>query len=98
MPNTTAIQMNNAVRRFKMAVNINGLIEIKLAVRSPAQCVDHVMGVFRAESGQHNAFLISLAVAINIFEMEQLGALADIRSAITRNNRRRDEQSLREDG
>src|ERR1051326_959461 len=94
MPNASAVQMHHTVRRFKVTMNVNRLIEIKLAIRSPAQGVDHVMRVFSPEARKHDPFLVRLPIAIGISEMQQLCALTYIRAAIARNHRGRNEQSL----
>src|SRR5690242_6707260 len=95
MPHTAAVQVDQSMRRFDMAVDVNGLVEIKLPVRPPAQRMDHMMRVFSSESRQNNSFLIRLAITINIFEMQQFSALPNITSAVPRDYGRWNKQSVR---
>ena len=66
----TAFQPHDTVWRFQMAANVNGLIEIQPPIMPPAQGVQGVMSIFSAKAGQHDAFFISLAVAIGVLEMQ----------------------------
>ncbi|MDB6125293.1 MAG: hypothetical protein JWQ71_4286 [Pedosphaera sp.] len=98
MPETTAVQSLDAVGCFDMAVNVNGLVKVKLTVMAPMQSVDDMMGVFRAEAGKDDALLVGLAIAIGVLEMKEFGALADIDAAIARFDAGGDEQAIGEDG
>jgi hypothetical protein len=50
-PDSTAIQALHAMRSFKMAMYVNRLIEIKPPIKTPAQGVQNMVGIFRAEPG-----------------------------------------------
>src|SRR5947208_9615852 len=78
MPDTAAVKPLDSVRRFKVAMDVNGLVEIELAIGSPVQGVHHVMRIFSAEAGEHDAFLIRFAVAIRVLEMHQFVALTHV--------------------
>src|SRR5260370_40547775 len=60
LPDAPARQSADSKRRFDSAVDVDGLIEVQHAVRTPAQGVDQVMGVLRAKAGQDDAALGSL--------------------------------------
>src|SRR2546430_17682753 len=92
MPDTAAVKALDPVRGFKVAMDVNGLVEIELPIRSPAERMHHVVGVFSAEAREHDALLICLPVAIGIFEMQQFRALAYVSAAIPRNDCCRNEQ------
>jgi hypothetical protein len=55
MKNAAAVETNHAVGRFQMAVNVDGLIEVKHAVRPPIQRMHQVVRVLGAEARQHHA-------------------------------------------
>ena len=80
-----------------MAVNVDGLIHIKTAVRTPTQSVQQMMGILRAESRQHHPFFISAKITIAIAEMSQFGTIGDIDTAIPRYHARGNEQPLGKD-
>src|SRR5258708_39425640 len=82
MKNTAAVKPNHPMRGFEVAVDVNRLVEIKLPVVTPPQGVYDVMRIFGAETGEHHAAFVGLAVAVGVPEMEQFGALADIRAAV----------------
>ena len=64
------LQAHDAVRCFQVAANVNGLVKVKPPIMPPAQGVQGVMSIFSAKAGQHDAFFISLAVAIGVLEMQ----------------------------
>ena len=63
MPYPSAVQPLDTVGRFDVAVNVNGLVKIKLPVRPPAQRVHDVMRVFGSEAGEDDALLACFASA-----------------------------------
>jgi hypothetical protein len=81
-----------------VGVDVNRLIHVELTVGSPTKGVHDVMGVLGAESGQQDAFLVRLVVAVLVFEMEHFGALADVTAAIARFDARGNEQAIHKDG
>ena len=69
-------------------VNIDGLIEVEAAILAPAEGVNDVVCVFGAEAGEHDAALVGLAVAVGVGEVEQFGAVGDVRAAVAWLDRR----------
>ena len=49
--NAATAQADDPVRRLEMAMDVNGLIHVELAIVAPAQSVERVMRVFGAEAG-----------------------------------------------
>src|SRR5207302_4584339 len=49
LPNAAAAEPAHAVRRFNVAMDVRGLIEIEHPIRTPAQRVDDVVGILRTE-------------------------------------------------
>src|SRR5229473_382092 len=84
MKYAAAVEPNHPMRGFQVAVDVNRLVEIELAVVSPPQGVHNVMRVLGAETGEHHAAFVGLVIAVGILEMEQFGALADIRATVAR--------------
>src|SRR5437868_6274297 len=84
---TATVQADDAMGRFKMAVNVDRLIHVELAIKSPAQRMECVMCVFRPETGKDNALMICNSITVGIFEVEQFRALPDVRPAISRDYR-----------
>ena len=80
-----------------MAVDIDRLIEIEPGVGAPAEGVDDVVAILGAEAGEHGAAEIGPAIAIGIREMEQFGAVGDIRAAISRQHGRGHVQAVGEE-
>ncbi len=74
------------------------MVEIKHAVVAPPQRVQDVVGVFGAKAGEHNARGISLAVAVGVFQVQELGAVGDIRAAVARLDARGNQEALRKNG
>ena len=56
------------------------------------------MRVLGAEAGEDDARLVGLAVAVGVAEVEQLGAVGDVRAAVARLDAGRDQQAVGEDG
>src|SRR5438128_2061199 len=96
MPDAAAIEMLNAVGSFDVAMDVNGLIEIKFTVRAPMKGVNEMIRVLCPKAGKHDPLLVRFAITIGIFEIEQLGALPHINPTIARHDASRDEQAVRE--
>src|SRR5207244_8499196 len=94
MPDAAAVEPLDAMRCLEVTVDVNGLVEIELAIGTPTQRMHHVVGVLGAKAGKDNALLIRFAVAIGVLEMKQLRALANIRAAIARHDRCGNEQAV----
>src|SRR5262249_41723351 len=74
LPNAASAQSPNAVGRLDVAMDVDGLIHVEHAVRAPAKGVQHVMGVFGAETGQDDLAAGGFAFAVGVAEMEEVGA------------------------
>ena len=61
-PDSPGIQSANAEGGLDMAVNVDRLIHVELAIHPPAKRVQDVVGVFGTEPAQHNPRLIGFAV------------------------------------
>src|SRR3954466_3943850 len=57
-----------------------------------------VMGVLRSETAQHGAPHIRFTVAVGVLEMQQLGALRDVHSAVSNLEAGGDQESIRKNG
>ena len=66
------VQPHHAPRGLEVAVDVDALVKIKPSIRPPAQGVEDVVGVLRAEAGEDDALF---AVG---GEVEEFGALADV--------------------
>src|SRR5262249_39558916 len=98
LPNAASAQSPNAVGRLDVAMDVDGLIHVEHAVRAPAKGVQHVMGVFGAETGQDDLAAGGFAFAVGVAEMEEVGAGGDVDAAIARFDASRDKQAVGEDG
>ena len=72
IPNAAAIQAHHSMRCFHMAVDVNGLVQVKLPVVAPAEAVQDMVGVFSSEAGKNHLFLVRFSDAVDILEEEQL--------------------------
>ena len=84
VPDAGAVEPSHPVRGLDMAMDVNRLIHVQLAVVSPAEGMQHVMSVFGAESRQHDFAAIGLAVAVGIGEVQQQGVLRDVDAPVAR--------------
>ena len=84
--------------RFDMAMDINRLIEIEHAVIAPPQGVQDVVGVFGAEAREDDAGRVGLAVAVGVFEVQELGAVGHVGTAVAGLDAGGDQQPAGEDG
>ena len=60
--------------------------------------MDDVMGVFRAEAGEHHATFVGDSVVVGVLEVDHFSAVGDVCAAITDFNPRGDEQAASENG
>ena len=98
MKNSPAVQPDDAMRRFEVTVNINRLIEIKLAVMPPAERVDNMMRVLGAKTRKHHPARHGFSAQRRRFEKKQFRALPDITTAVARHHTRRNQKAVGEDG
>ena len=95
--NTTAVQPRHPMGRLDVRVDVDGLVHVELPILAPAQGVQDVVRVFRAEGGEHDAALVGAAIAVGIFEVKQLSTMTDVAAAVPRLNASRDEQAIGKD-
>jgi hypothetical protein len=57
-----------------------------MTVIPPAQRVQGVVGILSPKSGKDDSLLIRDTIPIGVFEMQQLGALAHVNTAVSRLN------------
>ena len=97
LPDPAAAQPSDAVRRLDVAMDIDRLVEVEHPVVAPPQRVEDVVGILGAEAREHDAGLVGLAVAVGVLEVEQLGAVGDVRTAVARLDAGGDQQAAGED-
>ena len=83
-PDAARVEPADAAGRLNMTMDIDRLIEIEPGIGAIAKRVDDVVGVFRAEAGEHHPPAVGLAVAVGIGEVEKLGAVGDVHAAVAR--------------
>ena len=93
-----AAQAQQAVRRLGVGAGVDALVHPDAAVRAAPQRVQVVVGVLGAEPAEHAAHVVGLAVAGGVGEVEQIGALADVATAVAGENAGGNEQALGKDG
>ena len=94
-PNAGLAAADKPPGRFDGRIDVQTLGEPEPAVGSPAERVDHLMGVTGAEARKDHPPLVGVAVAIGIAQVNQLASkLADVDSAIAQCQAGRHEQSL----
>ena len=81
-PDAAGIEPPNAVGRLHMAVDIDRLVEVEPGIRPPAEGVDDVVRVFRAEAGENDPSRVGLAVTIGVGEVKKLRAVGDVDTAV----------------
>ena len=95
-PDAAAIEPLYAVGRFHVAVNVDRLVHVQAAIRSPPQRVEQVMRVLGAESRQHDPRFVGFAVAVGVPQVNEVGAVGDVRAAIARRDAGGDQQAVGE--
>ena len=65
-PHSGAIHAPYTIGCFNVTVDVDRLVHVHRAIRTPTQCVEYVVGVLRAESRQDDPLDIGSAVAIGI--------------------------------
>ena len=98
LPDPAAAQAADAVRRLDVAVDIDRLIHVELAVPAPSEGVEDVVRVLGAEAREDDPAGVGLAVAVGVLEVEQFGAVGDVDAAVARLDAGRDQQAVGEDG
>ena len=58
------------------------LREPQLSAEAPVDAVDHLVRVGGAESAEHDALRVRLAVAVGVLEVQKFGALGDVEAAV----------------
>ena len=83
-PDSGAVQGLDAVGRLDARVNVVALTEPQFPAEAPVEAVDHLVRVSGAEAAEDEALPGGFAIAVGVLEMEQLGALGDVESAIAK--------------
>ena len=97
VPDAAAHESSNTVRGLKVAVDVNGLKEIKHAIGALLKSVDDVVGVLSPKAGKDDPALISFPITISIFQEDDLGGVRDIGSTIRWEDRGRNVQVVGKD-
>ena len=98
LPDAPATQTLGPVWSFQMAMNVNRLIEIKQSIHAPTQRMHHVMGIFSTKTRKDYFSGISLAIAIGITEVNKVGTIDYINSAIAGSQAGGDKKPISKDG
>ena len=97
VPDAAAIEPADAVRCFDVAVDVDRLIEIQQSFRTPAERVQNVVRVFGAKAREQRLPAIGASITVGVAEMDELGAVGDIRAAVTRLDAGGNQQAIGED-
>ena len=97
LPNAAAVQTSDAVRRFDVAVDVDRLVHVEPTVGTPTQRVQNMVRVFRAEAGEERSFAVGFQIAVLVGEVQQFGAIGDVRPAVARFDAGRNQQAVGED-
>ena len=79
-----AFEAEDTVGSFYIGAGINTLAHPDPPVGAAAQSVEIVVSVLGAEAAEDAGFYIGFAVAIGVFEMEEVCGLGDIDAAVRR--------------
>ena len=80
-PDARSHQPFDPVGGFSVGVDIDGLVEVERAVRTPHEGVQDVVGVLRAEPGEDNPPRIGPAIPVGIAQVHHLGGVGHVSSA-----------------
>src|SRR5213596_1339004 len=80
-----------------MGTNVQALLKPEFAAWTKQKGIDVLMIVARAKTAQDNATLIGFVVAVGILQMQQFGALPDVRAAIPQFDASGNHQTVGED-
>src|SRR5438132_604729 len=97
LPDAARFQPPHSVGRLDVAVDIDRLVEVEHAVRAPAKRMQNMVRVLGAEAGKDDAPVIGLAIAVRIHEVDEFGAVGDVRASVARLNSGGNEQTVCED-
>jgi hypothetical protein len=79
-PEAGFIERHDAVRRLDARVRVQPLRKEQFAAGRPAEGVDVLMIVARAETAQDDLAFVAFAVAVGVGQQQQLGAFAHVTS------------------
>src|SRR3989454_7835840 len=80
-----------------MRTNVQTLRKPEFAAWTKKKRIDVLMIVARAKTAQDDATLVGFVVAVGVLQMQQLGALANVRAAVPQFDSGGDHQTVRED-
>ena len=98
LPDAPAAQATDPPGGLDVAVDVDRLVEVEHPVGAPPQCMEDVMGVLGAEAGEDDLARVGLAVAVEVGQVEQLGAVGDVGAAVARLDPGGDQELVGEDG
>jgi hypothetical protein len=81
-PDPGAVQGLDTVGGLDAGVDVVALTEPQFTPETPVDAIDHLVRIGGAEAAHEEAPRVGLAIAVGVLEMEQLGALGDVESAI----------------
>src|SRR5439155_22200713 len=79
-----------------MGTNVESLRKPEFASGTKQKGIDILMIVARAKTAQDDTTLVGFVVAVGVFQVQQLGALGDVRAAITQFDASGNHQTVRE--
>ena len=94
LPNAATHQATHAIRRLHVRVDVDRLVEIQHPFRTPAEGVQEVVRVLRAEAAEQDRALVRLQIAVFILQKQHFGRIRHVQTAIARSQRRRDVQPI----
>ena len=97
-PDPAGVQPTDSAGCLHVAVDVNRLVEVEPGIWAPAEGVDDVVRVFRAEAGEHDPPCVGLAVAIGVGEVEEFRAVGHVDAAVARQHGGRHQETVGEHG
>ena len=98
LPDAAAPPVPGTERGLDVGLDVETLVEIEIAVRPPAERVERVMRILRAEAGEQDATLIRLAGPLRVLQMQQHVGLPDVDAAVSGGHAGRHRQLVGEHG
>ncbi len=82
-PRTVLIESADSPGCFHAGEGVQALAKQQFAARAPGEGVDILVGIPGPEPGQHDAMRIGLVIAVGVFHVDEVVALADVGPAVT---------------
>ena len=94
LPHPAPHQPPYTVRRLHVRVNVDRLQKVQHPLRAPAEGVQQMVRVLRAETAQQDRALVRLQIPVRILQKQHLRRIRHIQTPITWHQRRRNVQSI----